>query len=423
MSSRNDPRVVERWRRADGLVVLRQSPPPGAASFSATYVGPAGYGFDPPGQGGVALLTSQLLSSGAAGRRRIEVARELDRRGATLQARCHPESAELTVWGPVAGLRPLLGLLADAVLRPTFAPADVDRGLRQLKERQLRERSQPDRRAEAELFRAVFPPGHPYRETGTGNPRSLTTIRGESLRRFHRAHYTPDQGLVVVTHPSPLGTIRREVDRLFRDFAVATAPPVPSNPQRRTSAPPLQRIELPGRAQVEIRLGGSSIPRSSDAQPAAFLANEILGGRPLLSRLFQKVREAEGLAYHASSELESMRWGGYWYVEAGTGPERSERVLAILRRELGRLRSERVRTRELDTIRESAIGEIPLGFETTAGAHDLALDVGYHDLPDDFYRRWPDRLRAIGPSEIRGAVETALDARLAATVIAGPSST
>ena len=47
---------------------------------------------------------------------------------------------------------------------------------------------------------------------------------------------------------------------------------------------------MPGRSQVEILIGGSSVARSAPEYFGAFLANEVLGGRPLLSRLFQQVR-------------------------------------------------------------------------------------------------------------------------------------
>ena len=177
---------------------------------------------------------------------------------------------------------------------------------------------------------------------------------------------------------------------------------------------------MPGRAQVELRIGGESVPRRSEWYPGAYLANEMLGGRPLLSRLFQRVREVHGLAYHASSDLEAMRWGGYWSVQAGTGPERVDRVIPMLVEELERLRTELVPSAELDAVRESVIGEIPLSLETTSGAHELLMDVAYHGLPGDFYRLWPERLRALKPADLRRGAEEAIDAHRASTVVAGP---
>ena len=419
MTDAPDPLRIEFGPEIEGLRIVRQSPPVGAASVSATYVGPAGWGFDPPGREGTARLVNQLVTSAAGPFDRVAFARRLDRLGATLSRQSAPESGEVTVWGPTEEWTRLLGILADVVLRPRFDPSDVARAHRQVRERQLRESAQPASRAEVELLHAIFPPGHPYRETGLGSPRSLARITRTELVRFHRAHYTSGGALLVVTAPAARPALESVVRRLFRRFAESRGPTlaVPRVPGPKGRA---RSIDLPGRSQVEVRLGGASIARRDPTYPAAFLANEVLGGRPMLSRLFQKVREEEGLAYHASSELEAMRYGGRWTVQAGTGPDRWRKVVRMLREEIDRLSNDPVSEELLRSTRESAIGQIPLALESTADAHELAVEVGYHGLPGDYWLTWPDRLRAVTAEDVRLAAERALNGRSAVTVIAGP---
>lgn len=417
----SDPLVTERDEGLDGLGFSRQPPPAGAASFSATYISLAGTSFDPPGREGAGFLVSQLVTSGAGRLNRIKLARELDRLGATLQAHADSESAEVTVWGPAAAWERLLDLLADAVLRPRFEESDIARVRRQTIERQLREATQPASRAELELFRAVFPPGHPYRLSGIGTRRTLERLRREDLRRFHREHFTREGAAVVVTSPKPKSAVERAVRRRFVGFARDSAPAVPRLPRAPSLKNAPRRVTMEGRSQVEVRIGGPSIARADSDYAALYLVNEVLGGRPLLARLFQQVRERHGLAYHASSDVESMRWGGYWMVQAGTGPERADKVVELLTGEVGRMGSQEVKSGELREIRESAIGAIPLSLETTTGAHQLALDVTYYDLPGDYYRRWPRQLRRVKASEMRSAARRGMDLAAASTVLAGPS--
>lgn len=419
MSETRDPLRVRFAESIDGMRVAVQSAPPGAASFSATYVGPSGTGFDPPGSEGTALLVNQLAASAAGAFDRVALARFLDRLGATLTHRVAPESGELTVWGPADEWERLLTVLADVVLRPRFDASDRARARRQLHERQLRETTQPAQRAERELWRSVFPERHPYRASGLGTPRSVGRIRRADLVRFHRTHYLAEGATLVITGPARLAAAERVARRLFGGLPNGRAPRF-EMPALRPPAAVERRVDLPGRAQVEVRVGGPSIARSSAEYPAAALANEILGGRPLLSRLFQRVRERSGLAYHASSELQAMRYGGYWMAQAGTAPERASRVAGLLRTELDRLRKEPVRSRELDSTRESVIGEIPLALESTAEAHELAVDVAYHDLPEDFWSSWPGVLRRVRPSEVRAAAATAFDRAGSVTVLVGP---
>lgn len=419
MTEHDNPLRVEYGEELDGLRIVRQPSPPGAESFSASYVGPAGWGFDPAGREGTARLVCRLAASAAGSRDRVELARALDRAGATLSARCAAESAELTVWGPSENWEPLLGILADVVLRPRFDASDLARARRQIRELQLREASQPAHRAERELLHAAFPRGHPYRGTGIGSRESVDRTQRSDLVRFHRRQYTSGEAMLVVTTPHRREAVERLARRLFSRFAEARAPalrvPEVARPRERKHA-----IDLPGRSQVEVRLGGASIPRRSPAYPAAELANELLGGRPLLSRLFQRVRERGGLAYHASSTLEAMRYGGFWEVQAGTGGDRWPTVVEMLEEEVERIRERTVSPRELRAIRESAIGEIPLALESTAEAHELAVDVAYHRLEPDHWITWPATLRSQNPRTVREAAEVAFDRRYAVSVLTGP---
>jgi zinc protease len=117
-----------------------------------------------------------------------------------------------------------------------------------------------------------------------------------------------------------------------------------------------------------------------------------------------------------------MRWGGSWVAAAGTGPERVDATLRLLRSEVQRIANEEVPRPELDQIRESLLGSLPLSLETTSGAHQLACDIAYHHLPDDFLHEWPRTLRALTPVAVRSAAAAALDGRRAATIVAGPPS-
>ena len=419
MSSANDPLVVEYGRPVGALTVVRQAPPAGAATFSATYVGPAGWGFDPAQEEGTARAVSALLPSGAGRWDRVALARRLDQAGATLTTECAPESSEVTIWGPAELWPELTKLLAEVVLRPRLAPDDLERVRRQISERQLRESTQPANRAARELLRAIYPTGHPYRTNGLGDPRSIARLTSEKLRRFHRAHFTAGEGILVVTVPAPLAAVEEVARREFADLPRGAGPTLAIPTVRRRVARDL-RVDLPGRSQVEIRIGGDSISRSDPEYAAAFLADEILGGRAQLSRLFQQIREKGGMVYHASSRLESMRFGGYWMAGAGTGAEHWKKVAPMLAREVARMEHAEVTAKELIEVRESAIGEIPLALESTSEAHELAVDVAYHRLPGNYWTTWREALRAVRPPEVRRAAERAMDVRTAVTVFAGP---
>ena len=125
MTNSSNPLRLEYGRAIDGLRVVRQPAPVGAASFSATYVGPAGSGFDPPGEEGIARLVNQLMTVAAGRYRRIELARRLDRAGALLSHETSPEAGEVTIRGPAGDWKSLVGLLGEVVRSPGSTPTTL----------------------------------------------------------------------------------------------------------------------------------------------------------------------------------------------------------------------------------------------------------------------------------------------------------
>ena len=420
MSERRDPLKMERTTLPSGLEMVLQVPPASAQSFSISYVAPAGWGFEPPETEGLAMVAAKLLVGMPGKRSREELARTLDRLGASLTSAIAPESAEVTLWGPQDAWNPLLEIFADAIFRPHFAEDELERALRQLRERQLRQIVQPDLRAERELLAHMFPKSHPYHATGLGNARTAARVSLERLRRFHRAHYPARGSVLVVTSRAPPPAVKRSLGHHFPAEAFCPDPPLPTLSPRLPRSRRLN-VTIKGQSQVAVRIGAPTVPRSDPVYPELFLLNEVLGGRPLLSRLFQRIREQHGLAYHASSELEAMRWSGYWEAVAGTDPATRDRVVGLMLQEIENLSSDLIPPTELDRIRESALGSLPLELETTASAHELAVDVAYHHLPGDFYRTWPARLRGIAPRELRAAAEVGFTADRAVVVTAGPA--
>jgi predicted Zn-dependent peptidase len=95
---------------------------------------------------------------------------------------------------------------------------------------------------------------------------------------------------------------------------------------------------------------------------ALSVANQIFGGG-LSSRLFQEIREERGLAYSVFSAMSAYSDAGSLVTYAGTSPERSAEVVAIMRRVAADLAERGVTPRE----REVAVGYLD-------GAAQLSLE-------------------------------------------------
>src|SRR5262249_58497307 len=102
--------------------------------------------------------------------------------------------------------------------------------------------------------------------------------------------------------------------------------------QRPWTAPaPKQHVMLREKhelEQVHLCLGSRGFPQQDTARYAAAIFNSILGGG-MSSRLFQRIREKEGLVYTVLSYHNGYLNGGYEAVYAACAPRNLRRVLDL----------------------------------------------------------------------------------------------
>jgi zinc protease len=191
----------------------------------------------------------------------------------------------------------------------------------------------------------------------------------------------------------------------------------------RNDAPVLATEEIPGKSQADITVGVATIPRGHRDYYALDLGNLILGRLGLMGRLGAEVRDRQGLAYHASSQLEARRDGTLWAARAGVDPENIERAVQAIRSELDRLRGELVSDQELEDAKSYLTGVLPLALETHDGVASTLLAIEEFDLGLDYLDRYPDIIAAVGREHVRQAARAHLDPERLAIGIAGPLGT
>jgi predicted Zn-dependent peptidase len=107
--------------------------------------------------------------------------------------------------------------------------------------------------------------------------------------------------------------------------------------------------------------------------------NTLLGGG-MSSRLFQNVRERQGLVYAIFSELNPYRDTGCLSVYAGTSRQSAPKVVESIVREFGELKRHLVGEEELRRTKEQLKGSLMLSLEsTTARMSNLARQEMYFD--------------------------------------------
>ena len=352
----------------------------------------AGTAQDPAGRPGVAAMLASLLDQGTTTRKAQEIADTIDSVGGSLETGVGRDLTftDVRVMKDSFGLA--LGLLADLIRNPAFAPEEIERQRQQILSGLAVSGQDPEYVANVALDRLVYG-FHPYGYPGNGTPDSVAAITRDDLAELHRRYFAPNNSLLAV-----VGDITREealaaVEREFGDWAGREIPavnvPDPPAPTRRVIV-----LDKPDAVQTEIRVGQLGIARKHADYTALDLAVRILGGEGA-NRLHRILRTERGLTYGATAEMETLKRGGEIVVKTDTRSDATAEVLRLIADEFSRLRRERVDERELADAKAYLTGNFPLTLETPDDIATHVLNHLFYNLPLDELETYRQRVSAV----------------------------
>jgi zinc protease len=383
----------------------------------------AGAEKDPAALPGTAQLVSDVLTEGTATRSARQVAETIDSIGGLIDSGAEWDSSYVTLTVLNDHEQLAFDLLADMVAHPAFAPSEVERKRKQTLSGLEVVRDDPTYLADAAL-RSVLFAGTAYSHPEDGTLEAVRGITPEDLRAFHARYYRPSISILAVVGDIAATTAFEQAEKYFGTWVESQKPPsaaLPSSPvsrQGEPSAPQVVAIDKPDAVQTEIRIGNQGAPRASPDYYALSVANQILGG-PASNRLFRALRTRQGLTYGASSDLICYRTLGGWVAKTST---RTPETLKAIRDSLDQTKSLReypMSNSELETAKGYLVGHMALEFETSEEVASQVQDLMTHDLPLDYWNRYPQNVEALTAEEVWDATKRYLDPNRNVIILVG----
>jgi predicted Zn-dependent peptidase len=160
-------------------------------------------------------------------------------------------------------------------------------------------------------------------------------------------------------HDSFVAQVEKEFDSLSTSSEAAT--PKMAAPK---ATPHITLKRKKSLEQVQFCLGVPAPPVNDSRRYGVYLLNTMLGGG-MSSRLFQTIREDQGLAYAIYSEMSPFRDTGSLCVYAGTSVDKTRKVLQLTLQELRRLKEETVSDVELKRAKDQVKSNMVIGLESS----------------------------------------------------------
>lgn len=340
----------------NGVRIVTESIPTVRSAALGIWVG-GGSREEAPSESGAAHFIEHMLFKGTSRRSAQDIARETDAIGGQMNAFTTKECT--CFYGRVLDdhLPKALDILWDMVYCSSFAQAAVEteRGVI-LEEIDMYEDTPDDLCAE-KLFGAVFQ-GSSLSRPILGAPETLETMTGDFLKEYHRRHYRGDNTVVALAGsftPAVLEDLRRRFAALPGGQKQPVEPAV-YTPSFVATAKPIE--------QNHLTLAFPGLDYNSPKRFALQLLSSILGGG-VSSRLFQQVREQQGLCYSIYSYGAGHADTGVFCIYTALNKETEEKALTTIRRVVDQLREEGPTAEELERAREQSKANVVMGMEST----------------------------------------------------------
>lgn len=358
----------------------------------------AGAVHDPKGKHGLAMMTATLLDQGAGTRTAAQIAEEIDFIGGVLGTGAGTDLSFVNAVVMKDGYEIALRLMSDIVMRPTFAPEEIERQRSQALSALKVSTEDPEAVADRIIDRLIYG-FHPYGMPGGGTPESLAGLTRADFQDYHRRYFVPNNALLAVVGDIGAAEAMAGLERYFGAWQPADVPGFsvtePPDATRRVIV-----VDKPNAVQTEIRVGHIAIPRKHSDYEAIDQAVKILGGEGA-NRLQQVLRSQKQLTYGASADLDSYRLAGAVIAETDTQTANTAEALRVVVDEFTRLQRERVSGGELEGAQDYMVGHFPLTIEVPDQIATQVLNQLFYELPVEELPRFRERILKVTPDEIQ----------------------
>ena len=380
---------------------------------------------DPAGKEGLADMTANLLTrSGTATKTATQVETRVAELGAQLESGAGGGGGGFFGGGaPIGGtearasinllskdLDEGLALLAECLRSAAFQQDRValyrDQQLQAMKRRNDESASIEEREWN------VLQRGESHWSNRWTTKSSIEGITSDDLKALQRRFVGPKNFLLAVSGDFDRGAIVKKLEAAFAKWPTpGERPALPSAPTEAAKAGWFFVDKDVNQGRVSIGL--PAIDRYDPDYPAARVMNDILGGGGFTSRLVNRIRSDEGLAYSVNSRIEGgTYYPGAWRLVFQSKVRSVAYASQIAMAEIAKMRDSLVSPGDLEASKNKFIESLPAQFETAsaiAGALAAEELTGRYEKDPNYYADYAKRLDAVTVADVQRVARRLLD--------------
>lgn len=323
--------------------------------------------FESEEEGGISHFIEHMLFKGTENRSANEIAKQMDLIGGGVNAFTTKECTSYYLKTLDIHLREGISILADMFFNSKFSKEDVDLERSVIKEEIGMYADAPEDVCTEKLFESCFA-GSKLGRPILGTNETLDNIDGDKMKDYMKNHYRPGDTLISLS-----GNFTDDDLQYIKDtFSVMAG----SGTNELENAGYFQSFLSIKKdtEQNHLCLGFESLSLSDDRRHTMQILNNILGGG-MSSRLFQTVREKNGLCYSIYSFPAAQSEIGLFNIYTALSSSSEEKAILLIKDLIEEFKKNGPTDEELHRCREQVKINILMGLEST-GARMSSIAKG-----------------------------------------------
>ncbi len=378
----------------------------------------AGASYEPQEKSGLARLTVRSVAMGSRNYPYEDLYARIEALGSDLEATSDLERAYLSLTVLSNHWNEAVDIVSDLMTSPSFSQKDFRRARHEV----LSEISQAEedaRQIAFDEFRKAFYHGHPYARRETGNYEIVKNLSLRDVKKFYDATWTPAGAVIAVVGDFDEDTMLKHLKQELGKWKHERTTPTDLQPP--PEAKGFRQIvrTLPEKRQVKLFWGMKRPDLGSPDYESFQVMNFIFGGQVFGSRLFDRIREKESLAYVVNSQPDLTRKPGAFYIHLGTRPRNIIKAIEAVKEEIERMKSEPITDEETEITKNFLISVQPFITQTYSSIARRLGDIVFYDVPHDYFDTYPQRISKVTREDVAQAAKRYLDPDNSVLVIVG----
>lgn len=350
-----------------------------------------GTSLDRPGKRGAVNLMVGLLEEGAGDLDAGAFAQARESLAASLQFGAYDDAITVSAQFLSENRDEAIALLHSALTEPRFDDDAIERVRAQVMSHLSSRTTNPSALA-GETWDKLAYGDHPYGSYRSGTPESVTGLTRNDLISALTDTLALDRIYVAAVGDITADELSQMLETLFDGLPKTGAEPAQPAEFSLGGGVTVVPFNTP---QSVAMFGHAGIARDDPDFFAAFVVNEVLGGRGSNSRLMQEVREKRGLTYGIGTFLAAADLSetilGQFSSQNGSMAE----AIDIVRAEWGKMSSEGITQEELTAAQTYLTGAYPLRFDGNANIANIMVSMQMEGLPIDYIATRNEQVMAV----------------------------